>query len=634
MAVKYTLLYEVDMTKYDYLNSSFQIPLFRLNNKTLYIEDDPDFGVYHFSFDGKQYEFYDAFAPHFYLGVISDGSTTKLYINGHIIYDLKVASDDYPQSFKNGRIVKFCKDVKTADELYDWQKVDLKSLLEQNKEIYFGHIYPWIGGHTISNFLPDNLKSAEEVGAKLISDKNGCVAIDQPTNYISFYSFKSGYSSCLVEYTFSGGKNFELYTCRPPSDFKIVGCITYKEYLKQAKWVEMRNVCGGGHNVFDRGNFLRDNLQNLNNPDCDEYEPHKIETFLAITIGQPGSSLSTCHAFLKCIKIDFTTREKIEEHTIAEDIAVGQNTWLYDVVKLSNPIPPTTYDRIKDADAWKGTRFEGILSDYFAVVFPDDLVKDKKVVKHCDNYAGGRCNQSGNFFTQWTMKLTDENIEKLKDIINKHISTFKNYCDKDIDEYFRRPTMTDVNTNTNTNTGISFNVSVTDIQANNFNVITGQKIKFDKVSQCVIHGEKIIVTSISQSRISGNNIKAEQSANANIDGERIVISQVQKVQVTGQDIIVENSEKVQVIGEKNKVNTASEASINGKQNKLSKGLNIKIEGNANDIENSSNIQISGDNNKIIDTKDSKVFGKDNKLNNLEGVFVIGSGLEITSSELE
>jgi hypothetical protein len=112
--------------------------------------------------------------------------------------------------------------------------------------------YKRTSGHNVALHLPPNLRAIDG-NIKKKENSKGCFYIEQPDNYVTFYSLVPRFKfidSCVPDYTFCRGVVDELYTCRKKSEFRLLGYITFEEFCDMYCWEKYDLVCGGGHNVF------------------------------------------------------------------------------------------------------------------------------------------------------------------------------------------------------------------------------------------------------------------------------------------------------------------------------------------------------------------------------------------------
>lgn len=107
----------------------------------------------------------------------------------------------------------------------------------------------FLPGHNHSNFLPQGLEPP--VGT--IDDSTGCATIHVPEGYLTFYRLKGsqGRADCVPDYQF-GYREGQIYTCLPAGYFEMIGLIRISDFLRQAKYNGIINICGGSNSSWSR----------------------------------------------------------------------------------------------------------------------------------------------------------------------------------------------------------------------------------------------------------------------------------------------------------------------------------------------------------------------------------------------
>lgn len=147
----------------------------------------------------------------------------------------------------------------------------------------------------------------------------------------------------------------------------------------------------------------------------DSSDEVKNGIYYTLLLHQPGG-YDTIQLDLYKLNINFQTKKYTATKIVT--LATGQNTQFYSTHPSSEGQPPAGYDPIKDTVRWKGTKFEGILPDYFVAIIPDDFGKQITGWR-CDNWDGEDCDRSDNFKTYYTIYLDkQENIDKIKSYLN------------------------------------------------------------------------------------------------------------------------------------------------------------------------------------------------------------------------
>ncbi|BCD67170.1 hypothetical protein [Nitratiruptor sp. YY09-18] len=116
------------------------------------------------------------------------------------------------------------------------------------QEKIIANSYEFRPGHNYSDFLSEGLKPP--VGT--IDNSTGCATIHVPDGYLTFYRLKhSSGNSCVRDYQF-GYKEGQIYTCLPASYFEMIGSIRILDFLQQAKYNGLIDICGGTNSSWSR----------------------------------------------------------------------------------------------------------------------------------------------------------------------------------------------------------------------------------------------------------------------------------------------------------------------------------------------------------------------------------------------